>query len=151
MRFARGQLVLTFLCGFRVCIYIYIYIYICIQTRMHIQTWMHIHIYIYIYVCTSTLITCAIIMSRTVLQAKRVHFRKFWFQLLNPLFHTQIIIKNIKELFWISFLEICCSPYITHREAIEVQMRKLSNQQNEQYLRVCMELRFQIWFTHTLT
>jgi len=29
----------------------------------------------------------------TVLQTKRVHFRKFWFQLLNPLFHTQIIIK----------------------------------------------------------
>jgi len=63
--------------------------------------------------------------------------------------------KSIKELFWISFLKICFSPYITHREAIEVQKQflgKLSKfQQNEQYLRICMELRFQIWSTHTLT
>ena len=63
--------------------------------------------------------------------------------------------KSIKELFWRSFLKICFSPYITHREDIEVQKQflgKLSNfQQNEQYLRICMELRFQIWSTHTLT
>ena len=56
--------------------------------------------------------------------------------------------KSIKELLWISFLKICFSPYITHREAIEVG--KLSKfQQNEQYLGICMELRFQIWSTHT--
>ena len=42
-----GQLVLGFLCIFRVCWYIYIYIYI--------------------YICASALITCAIIMSRTLL------------------------------------------------------------------------------------
>ena len=63
--------------------------------------------------------------------------------------------KSIKELFCTSFLKICFSPYITHREAIEVQkpfLGKLSKfQQNEQYLRICMELRFQIWSTHTLT
>ena len=63
--------------------------------------------------------------------------------------------KSIKELFWVSFLKICFSPYITHREAIEVHKQflgKLSKfQQNEQYLRICMELRFQIWSTHTLT
>ena len=63
--------------------------------------------------------------------------------------------KNIKELFWRGFLKICFSPYITHREAIEVQKQflgKLSKfEQNEQYLRICMELRFQIWSTHTLT
>ena len=37
----------------------------------------------------------------TVLQTKRsrVHFRKFRFQLLNPLFHTQIIIKASKNSF----------------------------------------------------
>ena len=29
--------------------------------------------------------------TTTVLQTKRIHFWKFWFQLLNPLFHTQII------------------------------------------------------------
>jgi len=44
---ARSRLVLTLLWGFRVCIYIYIYIYI--------------------YVCAATLITCAIITSRTLL------------------------------------------------------------------------------------
>jgi len=33
--------------------------------------------------------------------------------------------KSIKELFWISFLKICFSPYITHREAIEVQKQFL--------------------------
>ena len=63
--------------------------------------------------------------------------------------------KSIKELFWVSFLKICFSPYITHREAIEVQKQflgKLSKfQQNELYLRICMELRFQIWSTHTIT
>ena len=63
--------------------------------------------------------------------------------------------KSIKELFWRSFLKICFSPYITYREAIEVQKQflgKLSKfQQNEQYLRICMELRFQIWSTHTST
>ena len=59
--------------------------------------------------------------------------------------------KSIKELFWTSFLKICFSPYITHREAIEVEKQflgKLSKfQQNEHYLRICMELRFQIWST----
>jgi len=35
----------------------------------------------------------------TVLQTKRVHFQKFWFQLLYPLFHTQIIIKTSKNSF----------------------------------------------------
>ena len=63
--------------------------------------------------------------------------------------------KSIKELIWTSFLKICLYPYITHREAIEVQKQflgKLSKfQQNEQYLRICMELKFQIWSTHTLT
>jgi len=65
--------------------------------------------------------------------------------------------KSIKELLWISSLEICFSPYITHREAIEMQKQFLDKillskfQQNEQYLRICMELRFKIWSTHTLT
>ena len=60
--------------------------------------------------------------------------------------------KSIKELFWKGFLKICFSPYVTHREAIEVPKQflgKLSKfQQNEQHLRICMELRFQIWSTH---
>ena len=39
-----------------------------------------------------------------------------------------------------------------HRETIEVQKLFLGKfQQNWQYLRICMELRFQIWATHTLT
>jgi len=52
--------------------------------------------------------------------------------------------KSIKELLWRSFLKICFSPYITHREATEVQKQFLGKsskfQQNEQYLRICMEL-----------
>ena len=46
----------------------------------------------------------------TVLQTKRVHFRNFWFQLLNPLFRTQIIIEASKKPLWRSFLKICFSP-----------------------------------------
>jgi len=33
--------------------------------------------------------------------------------------------KGIKEPLWRSFLKICFSPYITHREAIEVKKRFL--------------------------
>ena len=88
-------------------------------------------------------------------EAKRVHFSKILISAVKSNFSHSNHHKNIKELLWRSFLKICFSPYITHREAIEVQKQflgKLSKfQQNEQYLRICMELRFQIWSTHTLT
>ena len=47
----------------------------------------------------------------TVLQTKRVHFLKFWFQLLNPFFHTQIIIKASKNSFGEVFSKFVF-PYI---------------------------------------
>ena len=63
--------------------------------------------------------------------------------------------KNIKELLQKNSLKICCSPYTASKEAIEVQNKFLARssnfEQNGQHLRMCVELKFQILATYTIT